>query len=1097
VPDVVWAAVARGRGFDVKLLEQPAPAPPAAEPAQPSAPPAPAAGARAPPNDSAEEVLRAFLRAAKLSPVDTPPLAACVDAAQRLLAELEAADEAAAGLPAVREARLAAHAATDEGEAAEEAEEAQAPRRAVSIDSAALPALLPALEAALLALRRFAARSPSRAIRHPAARRAWAAQHGAAERVPWPLYLLGLCAALREEAVAGGEASEAGEGDGPSATTFLLQRLGSATGGARLAWHMDREGSGNCSVSEVDAAFPPDSPFPHLLAPRLQQLLDCPPERAPAVAALRCTLPPPPLLCAAAAREGGAEPADGTLADALCRPDGPRALLLHGPPGAGKSWMAIREGHSALARGGLPGGAYWADARGRGARAQLAAAIGLALGARLPPQAGAEAVEACLARALGAAQRRAGPQLLVLDGCDAMLASDPGRSCLRLLTKLAACAPGLRLLLTSRAPLAPADRASLEPLGLLELRVGPLSLRAATEFLEAAFPADAAPQLRPADGGLSRQHAKDLARLCGRSPAALAPLAAALRAAAPQRRGEAVAGALHALRLARGARVESDPGLEVNGCQACAITNSWDAVYALFAPGRYYATEADEAEASAAAAEAAGGGADRPVGAGLRAFELDSVQRAAAALALADLPASVQRAAAALTVFPAGFDAEAAAAVMCAAERAAAPPGAAEEAEAAAAATAAATLELLASRSLLWRDARAGRLSVCPGLRAAAPELPLDSQALLSAAAAGLARHFGDALALCEVDVAAGCAETAMRLLARDWHNASLAAGAWAEAGAADAPAREQVLRARAALARLAALVPPGRAAEREQPGPALPSPAAAAADAPAVQPSAAPVSDAEMDQLRAYAAACAAEGQHAEAETAYGDLLSAQAASAGGFDVSLADTRCALASVLSASGRAREAAAQLAAALEAQETAWGAGDARTAPTQLRLSQALREAGRDGAPAARAALRLLSDAHGWESLEAAAAHAALCGAYAADGEHAAALEEARLCLRLRAAALGPLALETGNAQATLGVLLERLGRASEAREAYAAAAAAFRASLGGGHSETAWAEKKAAHEAEVVRVQAGGDLPWRGEHQSHAWSRWDSTLGPI
>jgi len=809
--------------------------------------------------------------------------------------------------------------------------------------------------------------------------------------------------------------------------------------------------------------------------------------------------------------------------------DGSRCLHLFGGGGMGKSWLAASEASALLAAAQLPGGAHWADLRQRADRASCVGAIALALGCRMPGCVEQEACEAALVKALSA-RRQAGRLLLVLDGCDAALERDP-RAFLRLLKKLATCGPHLRLLLTSRLQLSEEARQHSAGLGpVQEMRVGPLSLRSATDLLVAGFPSDTKEMLLPSDGVLSRHFAKEAAQLCGRAPAALGPVFHAIRASAPSQRGAAVASALHALRVARGVRFEGSG--DDSGCVACTFVNPWERVFELFSPSSYYG-DAEAAEQARLAAEAETQlvrGEGLPVGGGLRAFEFTNVLKASASLAVAALPSEAQIAAVALSVFPASFDAHAAAAVLrgvgLAAGAAEAAAAAAEEGEEGgeegpeegqageADAAAMPLLSLLSSRGLLWHDARTGRYSLPPALRAAAPELPVGGRMVLEQAADAFVLHCCDYLERAECDAAAGQTEAAAHALRMEWHNVAQASGVWAEEASAGHPqVLDCVLACRAALARLTALPPPGyKAPEAAVPPSRAASEAVVQVEARPVTPQLTPEEIAEeqeatLARLRAYAESCIEDGNLAAAAAAYRELLQSQQAAGGGFNEALAETRARLAGVLSLQGRAEEALAELEKVLALQALCWGPADARLADTRLLLCAARRalatRAGRTpegnehckrAASDARAALRLLAEEKGPGHPATATAHAALGGAYAAGGDVEAGLDQLHLSLRIRQAALGSEALETGNSHASLGAMQMQMGRLEDAAASFRAALRAFEKALGAGHEETAAMRRAVAQLKEAAYIKAGADPAWKREGNGHAWSRWDSTL---
>ena len=88
-------------------------------------------------------------------------------------------------------------------------------------DEILLPPIIPLLQAAKKACDHASDVTPARVIRHPEARAAWADQHGALASVSWPVYVAGLMAYI-------------GSLDDTTATQFLLERIQSPTGNARL-----------------------------------------------------------------------------------------------------------------------------------------------------------------------------------------------------------------------------------------------------------------------------------------------------------------------------------------------------------------------------------------------------------------------------------------------------------------------------------------------------------------------------------------------------------------------------------------------------------------------------------------------------------------------------------------------------------------------------------------------------------------------------------------------------------------------------------------------------------------------------------------------
>ncbi|QCX74297.1 Putative HTH-type transcriptional regulator [Streptomyces sp. YIM 121038] len=134
-----------------------------------------------------------------------------------------------------------------------------------------------------------------------------------------------------------------------------------------------------------------------------------------------------------------------------------RLVTLTGPGGVGKSRLAVRA--AAAARGRFPGGVWLVELSALTDPALVAVAIAQALGLADEP---ARPALAAVAGHLGDK-----PVLLVLDTCEHLLPA-----CARLATALLARAPRLRVLATSRQPLA-AD-------GEHVLAVGPLPVAAPT-----------------------------------------------------------------------------------------------------------------------------------------------------------------------------------------------------------------------------------------------------------------------------------------------------------------------------------------------------------------------------------------------------------------------------------------------------------------------------------------------------------------------------------------------------------------------------------------------------------------------------------------
>jgi tetratricopeptide (TPR) repeat protein len=999
----------------------------AATAAQPDAPPPP------PPPPTVGEVLAAFLSAAANVSVTNARFAAASGACGALATAMANVGELADGFAEVVAARdaVAAALATRRTEGAP----------FTGADGELCPPLLLLLAAATARCEAALDRTPVRVIRAAQPRAAWRASQAAAAATPWPLFLAGLVAYAAQQT------------DEPRAQ-FIIDRLTSPSGDARLRWHIDRGNSGTVGVADIDAAFPPDVP----LFERLVSLLDCPPEKHVDCAQLHATLP---------ARTPGLAPREaplGALGARLLTEKRLRAIALVGGPGMGKSTLAIEVAHDLLADGQLPGGAFFADLRGRGTRAGAGAALALAVGA--PPLGGPDPEGAALA-----ALRRCAPRatLLILDGCDAALSGGEAGDFYALLARLLTVGPHLRLLLTACA----AVESGLE--GVASQRVGPLPLKACCDALVAAYP----PGGEMLDPALSRHFAKEAAQLCGRAPLAVALNVATLEATTPGARGAAVGALLHTLRLARGVRFEGpDTG---SACVNCALTNPWDHVLEFLAPSRYYNTAADatlaqqeEAAAAAAAAQRAataaapsadyeGSAMASPLTtiAGLKVAEYEAVLKACAGAAWAALPRAAAAAAPALAVFPASFDARAAHAVLAAAPGV--PP-----------AEAPAALALLVQRRLLAHDARSGRYAMARLVRAALAEVPGGAAALAAAAPAFVA-HLGEALADAERDAAAGAPEAGLYETDREWHNLEEATSAWGVAGAADGAVLAAIEALREARTRvLAARAPPS-----DRPLDALDGDAAV-----------------NITNLKAYAEELAGKGQYEESLKAYEEALALQQSSVGGYDASLADTHAAMAFIRAAACDDESAIVELERALAIQTLALGADHPDLAITLIELSNARRKLGELDAAAtlARRALALLADAKGPEHADVAVAHNALGNVYKAQGQLPAALEAYRLALRVREAALGPRHVDVANTLWNIACVYELQDRFADANAVLVRAVRIYAAELGPQHDETVEAMQFAARMGEAKRIVRGGDLPWKAPHDGHAWSRNDGTV---
>jgi tetratricopeptide (TPR) repeat protein len=900
-------------------------------------------------------------------------------------------------------------------------------------DADMCPPLLPLLAAATARCETALDRTAVRVICGPQARAAWRAALAAAPSTPWPLFLAALVA------YADSLASE-----DPRAQ-FVIDRLTSPSGDVRLRWHVDRGNAGTVGVAEVDAAFPPDSP----LLRRIEALLDAPPEKHLSVAALHHTLP---------SRTPGLAPRDaplGALGKRLLTERRLRALALVGGAGMGKSTLAVEEAHTLLSAGSLPGGAFFADLRGRASRAGIGAALQLAVGA--PPLGGADPEGAALS-----ALRRAKPRatLLILDGCDAALAPGAAADFYALLARLLSVGPHLRLLLTSCVPV----ESGLD--GVAQQRVGPLALKVCLDALVAAYP----PGGEMLDPALSRHFAKEAAQLCGRAPLALALNAATLAATTPEAHGAAVGALLHALRVARGVRFEGpDTG---SACVNCALTNPWDHVVEFFAPARYYNTAAEAQQAAAEEAAAAAAAAKRASAqnadyelaptetiAGLKVGEYEAVLKACAGAAWAALPPAAQAAAPALSVFPASFDARAALAVLAAAPGV--PP-----------AEAPAALELLVARRLLSFDARAGRYAMARLVRAGLADVP-GAAAALAAAGPALVHYLAAMLEDAERDAAAEAPAAGLYEADREWHNLDEVASPWFVAGAADGATADAIVALREARERvLEARAPPS-----DKPLEALDG-------------------DAETNvvNLKQYAEELAAKGQYEESLKAYEEALALQQQTMGGYDPSLAATHAAMAFIRAAACDDASAIEELERALAIQTLALGPSHPDLAVTLVDLSNARRKLGEldAAAAAARRALLLLSDARGPEHADVAVAHNALGNVYKAQGQLAAALEAYRLALRIREGALGLKHVDVANTLWNIACVYELQDRFSDANAVLVRAVRIYAAELGAEHEETVDALEFAARMGEARRVERGGDVPWRSDHDGHPWRRGDA-----
>jgi hypothetical protein len=982
-----------------------------------------AAAAPPPPPPKATAVLADFLAAAEVVAETNARFTSGCEASRALLAALEGVGAPSEGFAEVITAREALQAALST-------------RRSSSVpfsgaDADVVPPLLPLLAAAVARCEAALDRSAVRVVRGAEARALWRHALGSAPEAPWPAFAAGLAGFLRASTE-------------PRAR-FVLERVSSPSGDARLRWHVDRGNADAVSTAAVDAAFPPDTP----LLERLEALLDVAPNNGVAIAKAHTTLPPRAPAGSLAPREAKA----GELGERLLTERGLCGLALVGGAGMGKTALAVDEAHSLLQAGRLPGGAYFADLRGRESRPACGAALQLALSA--PPLGGSDPEGAALAALRQAGAR--GTALLLLDGADAALADGNGAEFYALLSRILSCGEHVRLLITSRA----AVESGLA--GLRPHRVGALPLKSCIDALVAPF----GPHAELQDPAQSRHFAKEACQLTGRAPLALALNVATLAATPAEGRGAAVGQLLHALRVARGVRFEgADTG---SACVNCALTNPWDHVIEFLAPSAYYdtagaariAAEEEAALATAAAAAASPQNADfERAGdatiAGLKVPEYEAALKACALTAWAALPPDAKAAAPALAVFPASFDAHAAMAVLAEA------PGVPHNGTATA-------IELLVERRLLSFDARAGRYSMALLVRKAMADTPLGAAAL-HAVGPVFVRYYVAQTADAEADAAAGQAAPGLYESDREWHNLFETISPWGLAGGADAELAGAIEQLREAHGRVMA---------------ARTAPSDRRMDVSAGDQAT------QVASLTAYAEQLAAKGSYDESLKAYQEALDLQVESAGGYDASLAATHSAMAFIRSQACDDESAVRDLQRALAIQTLALGPKDPALATTLVDMANAQRKTGLldEAAASSRRAMILLVDAYGEEHPDVAVAYNELGNVYKAQGKMAEALDTYRLSLRIREASLGPKALDVANTLWNIACCYELQERFKDANQVLVRAVRIYQTELGPDHDETLEAMKFAARMGEATRVTTGGDEPWKANHKSHAWGR--------
>jgi predicted ATPase len=136
-----------------------------------------------------------------------------------------------------------------------------------------------------------------------------------------------------------------------------------------------------------------------------------------------------------------------------------RVVVLCGPPGIGKTRLALRAAARELPRVGVEGGVWLVECLGADDAMGLVRLVGLMLGLLPDPTAGVHAERARVAAVL--AER--GPCLVVVDGVDEV------KDAVAVLHSLAALCPGARFLVTQRASVTSTS-------DVVAVSVGPLSL---------------------------------------------------------------------------------------------------------------------------------------------------------------------------------------------------------------------------------------------------------------------------------------------------------------------------------------------------------------------------------------------------------------------------------------------------------------------------------------------------------------------------------------------------------------------------------------------------------------------------------------------